>query len=424
MGHILSSTSYNEEHQNLASSMNAYFMNFKVENKIISEETINLITFNLEKGYIDSVGTVIDDVLKEIDSAPLNIAVTGESGVGKSSFINALRGVGYEEEDAAPTDVVETTMKATPYKHPCFPHVTLWDLPGIGTTNFRPQDYLRKVKFDEYDFFIIISATRFKENDAQLAKAIKGMKKNFYFVRTKVDIDLDNEQKSKPKNFERGEILQKIRNNCLVSFRQLKMDEPQIFLVSTHDVSKYDFPILIDTLLKDLPAQKRHMFMLSLPNVTKEAIERKRGSLGQKIWLEALKAGAWATLPMVGIFSDNDIKKLEASLKEYRVLFGVDDITLQNVAEKLQMPVEGLQAIIESPNLLEKKKGESREERLLKYVERFCSASGTLLGADLHFRETFYLQLHFLDTVANDARTLLKKTVSETKLTCHWNKSI
>ncbi|XP_023406472.2 interferon-gamma-inducible GTPase 10 [Loxodonta africana] len=418
MGDIFSSTSYNEEHQNLASSMNAYFMNFKVENKILSAETINLIKSNLEKGYIDSVGAVIDDVLKEIDSAPLNIAVTGESGVGKSSLINALRGVGYEEEDAAPTGVVETTMKATPYKHPRFPNVTLWDLPGIGTINFRPQDYLRKVKFGEYDFFIIISATRFRQNDAQFAEVIKCMKKNFYFVRTKVDIDLQNEQKSKPKNFEREEILQKIRNNCLASFRQIKMDKPQIFLVSTHDVSKYDFPILIDTLLKDLPTQKRHIFMLSLPNVTEEAIERKRDSLRQKIWLKALKAGALATLPMVGIFTDNDIKKLEASLKEYRVLFGVDDITLQNLAENLQVPVEELQAIIESPKLLEKKKDESIGERLLKYVERFCSANGGLLATGLYFRKNFYLQLHFLDTVTNDAKTLLKKTVSE-KLTSH-----
>ncbi|KAM9253136.1 LOW QUALITY PROTEIN: interferon-gamma-inducible GTPase 10-like [Dugong dugon] len=418
MGGIFSSPSYNEEHQNLVSSMNEYFKNFKTENKILSEETINLIKSNLEKGYIDNVSTVLDKALKEIDSAPLNIAVTGESGTGKSSFINALREVRCGEENAAPTGVVETTKKPISYEHPRFPNVKLWDLPGIGTINFQPQYYLQRVKFVEYDFFIIVSATRFKDNEAQLAKAIKYMNKNFYFVRTKVDIDLQNEQRSKRKNFEREKILQQIRDNCLLCFENIKMDVPQIFLVSSNDVS-YDFPALTDTLLKDLPAQKRHILMLSLPSVTEEAIEIKRNSLRQKIWLEALKAGVLATLPMVGIINDNDVKKLEASLKEYQVLFGVDDISLQNLAEDLQVPVEQLQAIIESPTLLEKKENKSIGETLLKCLEKFCSANGGLLATGLYFRKNFYLQYHFLDIVTNDAKILLKKTFSEKKLMSH-----
>lgn len=70
------------------------------------------------------------------------------------------------------------------------------------------------MKFGEYDFFIIISATRFKENDAQLAKAIAQMGMNFYFVRTKIDSDLDNEQKFKPKSFNKEEVLKNIKDYC------------------------------------------------------------------------------------------------------------------------------------------------------------------------------------------------------------------
>lgn len=117
--------------------------------------------------------------------------MTGEPGAGKSNFINALRGVGSEDKGAAEVGVVETTMKRTRYKHPKIKTLTLWDLPGIGTMNFPPKDYLEKVKFQEYDFFIIVSATCFTKLELDLAKAIRFMKKNCGLVRTKIDIDLE-----------------------------------------------------------------------------------------------------------------------------------------------------------------------------------------------------------------------------------------
>ncbi|XP_062943741.1 interferon-inducible GTPase 1-like [Cynocephalus volans] len=419
MGQLFSATPHDGQHQDSSFGLNAYVKNLKIENKIISQETINLINLHLTKGNIQGVNSAIDDALKGIDNVQLNIAVTGESGSGKSSFINALREVGPEEEDAAPTGVVETTMERTPYKHQKFPNVTIWDLPGYGTCNFQPKDYLGKVKFGEYDFFIIVSATRFKQNDIELAQMIKIMKKNFYFLRTKVDFDLKNEQESKPTTFDREKVLQQIRNHCLHNFMKNEINKPQIFLISSKDLSDYDFPILMDTLLKDLPIQKRHIFMLSLPSITEGAIERKRDSLKQMVWLKALKAGALATFPFVGIINDSDIKKLKESLERYQVFFGVDDASLQSLGKDLQVPVKQLKAIIKSPHLLENKEEESIGETLLKYFEKFCSANGGLLATGLYFRKMYYLQLYFLDTVTDDAKVLLKEVCSRNGLTSH-----
>ncbi|KAM6224239.1 interferon-inducible GTPase 1-like [Rhynchocyon petersi] len=180
-------------------------------------------------------------------------------------------------------------MEPTAYKHPKFPNVIFWDFPDIETTNLQPREYLEKVTFCEYDFFMIVSATHFKESDVQLAKAIQQMKKNFYFIRYKVDIDMQNEQRCNPTNFDRGKVLQQIQDNCLYPLKQIVMDELQIFLVSGDDLSEYDFPILVETLLKDLSTQKRHILVLSLPSVTEEDIERKKNSLKQMIWLKAVK---------------------------------------------------------------------------------------------------------------------------------------
>uniref|UniRef100_A0AAZ3RKG9 IRG-type G domain-containing protein n=1 Tax=Oncorhynchus tshawytscha TaxID=74940 RepID=A0AAZ3RKG9_ONCTS len=67
------------------------------------------------------------------------------------------------DEGAAETGVTETTMKPIRYSHHTMTNVKIWDL-------------LSEVKFKTYDFFIIISTVRFKENDIMLAKEIQKMK--------------------------------------------------------------------------------------------------------------------------------------------------------------------------------------------------------------------------------------------------------
>ncbi|XP_035767878.1 interferon-inducible GTPase 1-like [Neolamprologus brichardi] len=141
----------------------------------------------------------------------LNIAITGEAGAGKSTFVNALRGLCDDDEGAAPTGVTETTMEVTPYPHPNYPNVMLWDLPGIGSTKFPADKYLELVGFEKFDFFIIISDTRFTKNDVKLAQEIQRMKKKFYFVRSKIDNDINAERRKR--DFSEERTLTKIRDD-------------------------------------------------------------------------------------------------------------------------------------------------------------------------------------------------------------------
>ncbi|EGV95179.1 interferon-inducible GTPase 1 [Cricetulus griseus] len=412
MGQLFSDITKDEGLGDLESSFTAYFKKIKRENTIISQETARLIEFHLKKGNILGANSVISDELKNIDSATINVAVTGESGGGKSSFINALRGLRPEDKGAAEVGVVETTMKITSYKHPKIKTLTLWDLPGIGTMKFPPKDYLEKVEFQKYDFFIIVSATRFTKLELDLSKAIRFMKKNYYFVRTKVDMDIDNEKKTKPRTFNRKRILENIRSYCVDTFRENNIDSPQIFLISSYSLSDYDFPVLMDTLIKELPTQKRHSFRLSMSNITEAAIDGKHESMQQTIWLEAFKTGLLANAPAVGILKD-DMKHLKASLNRYRVLFGVDDESLGYMAKDSKVSVEQLKKIIKSPCLLETKKEETFGETFLKYLEKFASVNGGVLATGLYFRKTFYFHHIFLDTVAEDAKILLRKTYSK-----------
>uniref|UniRef100_M3XNB9 IRG-type G domain-containing protein n=1 Tax=Mustela putorius furo TaxID=9669 RepID=M3XNB9_MUSPF len=410
MGQSLSSTSSYTKSSDLASSFDKLFKNFKPESKILFQETIALIETRLKAEDIPRVASVISDALRDIDIAPLNIVVTGEPGTGKSSFINALRRVRHDEEGAAPTGAVETTLERRAYKNPKLPNVTFWDLPGMMTTTFQPQKYLEKMKFGGYDFFIIISSTCFKINDAHLAEAIRRMK-NFYFVQTKVDSDLHSAKISKPSTFNKDEILQRIRSDCVAQLENSNMGGTQVFLIPSFDLSYYDFPHLETTFLRALPAHKHHIFMQYLPNVMEAAIDPKRDSLKQKVWLEALMAGASATIPFLGFISDNDVEKLEETLTLYRSYFGLDDSSLETIAKDLHVSGE-TKANLTSPHLLSAEKGdELLGEKLLRYVEKFCAVTGGPIASGIYFRKIFYLQNYFLETMVSDAKVLKKQVI-------------
>ncbi|XP_013202525.1 T-cell-specific guanine nucleotide triphosphate-binding protein 1-like [Microtus ochrogaster] len=399
-----------------ASSIDEFFKNFKRERQILSEETITLIKSHIENRNLQEALSIICNELRNIEKASLHIAVTGETGSGKSSFINALRGVGHEEEGAACTGATETTTERTPYPHPKLPQVTVWDLPGIGSTSFPPEKYLTEMKFGEYDFFIIISTSRFKENDAQLAKAIKRMDMNFYFVRAKIDSDIYNEKTSKPKTFNEDNVLKNILEECSCHLQEALSSEPPVFLVSNFDTSKYDFPKLESKLLFDLPAHKRHIFMLSLSSVTEATINLKRDSLKQKVYLEALKAGALATIPLVGMIRDQ-LEDLDETFNLFRSYFGLDDASLEEIAKDFNLSVDTFKVHLRFPQLFAEDDDVSLGKKLWKYIQRISSVFGGPGSAVIYYEKSYYLQNLFIDAAANDAIALLnKKSLLENKV--------
>ncbi|XP_008681961.2 T-cell-specific guanine nucleotide triphosphate-binding protein 2-like [Ursus maritimus] len=378
---------------------------------IISPENLGRIQAALKEANLKDVADIIEESLMAAENAPLDVAVIGESGTGKSSFINALRGVSYEEEGFAGVGVVETTMKKTPYQHPKYLNVTFWDLPGTGTPNFHPREYLEMVEFATYDFFIIISSSRFTLNDAFLAQNIKEIGKKFYFVRTKVDNDLYNEEKSKPTSFKRERVLQQIRDNCLANLSHIGVPEPCIFLVSNFDLDDFDFPILEETLLKELPVHKRYTFVLLLPNLSDASIEMKRAFLKEKIWLDALKSSALSFIPFMACFDGFDLPQQEKCLNLYRSHFGLDENSVKETAKKLGMSVEEIKSFTKSLNFWLLVKDDSIIARAMNCVECYCSVNGGLPSTLFQFLKIYILHLKFINTVADDAKILLHKTL-------------
>jgi small GTP-binding protein len=123
---------------------------------------------------------------------PVNIAVIGRSGVGKSRLINAIRGCTSEDDPLyANVGTTETTLEKRSYNHPNNPLLKFWDLPGIGTKAFPRKHFIKnkEIDFYSYDLYLIVSADRFMEEEEYFAEEIEKTGKTFLFVRTKADVN-------------------------------------------------------------------------------------------------------------------------------------------------------------------------------------------------------------------------------------------
>ncbi|CAM2107926.1 unnamed protein product [Caretta caretta] len=358
--------------------------------------------------------------LESLENTKLNIAVTGETGSGKSSFINALRGLGAEDQGAAQTGVIETTTEPMAYPHPSYPNVILWDLPGIGAMDFRPESYLQKVNFSRYDFFVIVASQRFRSSHADLAQEIQRMEKKFYFVRCKVDEDLANARRAHPQAYVEENVHQRIREHARKCLRDQGAIDPQVFLLSNWDLDQYDFPLLEETLEKDLPHLQRLVFLLSLPNFSPEIIEKKKSALRGHLWKISLGSACINVLPMRGVSLACDVGLLLVSMIAFYKQFSLDDDSLAKLARQAGKPVAELKAVIVSPQ------GEDliRDVLMKKIVQVGCSLTrsveqcfyfvpviSTLAAAGLSFATSYSVLSNFLEKVAADAQRVRKKAL-------------
>lgn len=388
---------------------------------IISEEEVQEIRSALEDGDLCKATERLNKSLKEIENAPLNIAITGESGSGKSTLVNAMRGMDDEEVGSAQTGPVETTMEPTPYPHPQYPNVTVWDLPGIGTPNFEAASYLQSVEFSLYDFFIILSSERFKQNDILLANEIQAMDKKFYFVRSKVDSDLHASKIRRKKTYNEGNILNEIRDNCIQSLKDGGIQNPQVFLLSCLELEKYDFLEMQDTLEKELPEHKRHIFLLSLPNISLPVLKKKREALRKDIWKWSSLSCAVATVPIPGLSVACDVGILVNAMISYRKAFGLDPQSLEKLANKLEKDVRELRSVIKSPIVVQEinkelattllTRGAAGALMVVEYAASNIPVLGSMAAGGISFGTTYWMLYSFLKEIAEDAVRVLKKAL-------------
>ncbi|KAJ4223454.1 hypothetical protein NW759_006089 [Fusarium solani] len=142
--------------------------------------------------YFEAVVTaekILSDRQTEgLDPDRTYVAVCGPSGSGKSSLINALRGLLNNDPDAARVGTTEATIDKQEYQPAaCFDRLSLVDFPGAGTQRVPSEGYFTTNKLYCYDTILIICGERFGEIEISLVKACIVHQKRFAIVRSRSD---------------------------------------------------------------------------------------------------------------------------------------------------------------------------------------------------------------------------------------------
>merc|ERR1711962_478361 len=159
-----------------------------------------------------------DDKLNAWSKAEVKIAVTGQSGSGKSSLINRLRGFTPKDKENplyAGVGVTQTTTEIRSYEFPSNPLLQICDLPGAGTQKFPIEEYPREMKFGDYDAFVLVTKDRFTENDKRLATMIQtNYNKPYFFCRSKMDATMQEAADDQGADFDADITEKGVRDNC------------------------------------------------------------------------------------------------------------------------------------------------------------------------------------------------------------------
>lgn len=125
-----------------------------------------------------------------------HLAVTGTAGSGKSSLINAFRGLHNKDPRAAKTGVIETTSEIGRYPDPDGRQprksIIWYDVPGAGTLDVTDWQYFNEQGLFIFDLIILVVGIRFTKIDLAILENSQRFRIPVFIVRSKADQDIRN----------------------------------------------------------------------------------------------------------------------------------------------------------------------------------------------------------------------------------------
>ncbi|KAH9917615.1 interferon-inducible GTPase-domain-containing protein [Fomitopsis serialis] len=122
-----------------------------------------------------------------------HFAVAGVSGSGKSSLINAWRGLRNKDRGAAPTGIVETTAEITRYPDPSAGVPYVWyDVPGAGTLSVPDWQYFTDMGLYVFDCVVVVFENRFTATDVAILRSCTRFQIPTLVVRSKSSQHIQN----------------------------------------------------------------------------------------------------------------------------------------------------------------------------------------------------------------------------------------
>lgn len=285
------------------------------------EQLVNMASDHV----IQTILKEVQEKIKEWEETRVRIAITGLSGAGKSSLINAIA-----NQKLAPVGVTETTVEAKEYD--THHGLTLVDLPGCGTQKFPFENYAEQMKLASFDAIVLVTSNRFYENDAKLySQVCNELKIPCFVVRTKMDTTVIDAFEDN--GMSEADVILEVTNNIKES---LKPSNPeQVYLVSSRRRSQFDMTNLIESLCNSLPGLKRDKFRAEAAAYSKAAIEKKRPVVEEIAGRYAWAAAANGLNPVPGLNVAVDTTLLITMSTHILRFYGLTDESLKHIAGNL-----------------------------------------------------------------------------------------
>ncbi len=293
--------------------------------------------------------------------------------------------------------MTETTGQVSKHPHPRYKNFILWDLPGVGTPRFPRETYLKVTEFAKYDFFLIITRSRFTENDLWLAKEVEESGKVFFLVRTHLDVDLKNQKNDYPRTYSETRVIQTARNNCEENLRKSGIVTENIYVLSGRMkyTTRWDYPLLLVDLVSKSSGIKRHAMVLSLTANSRRIIEQKCHELKPEILKASVGAGFAFTfignLSAIASFFTTDTPEARIFLDVVNIFkkqLQLDDEHLERLSDEYGIPLQKLMAEV-------------------KPVMETTDMSIKLLSQSIKPRHTLEKILHAIPLVGNIASSVM-----------------
>ena len=322
---------------------------------------------------------------------------------------------------AAEVDVVECTREPECYNHPSNPNIKFWDLPRIlnPICNGDLEMYCKNVPLDKYDTFLIFAKDRFTADDLKLAEMIRSTGKKFFFIRARIDQDVENVRRSKQHLFDKDTTLGETRKKLSQSLieRGLLKDEREIFLVSSHFPTEYQFDELTQAILAVFSQRQRESLTLTIDNallLSKNTLKEKVEVLKKRIKYVATASAFAAAVPIPGASVAADIALMKREIDFYTTQLGLPDegsyafsLLSLNTQSELKAFSLTVSTVTRIGELLEKNCTES----VVLEFSRSNPFVGVATASSLSYGATYYFLSKLLEKLEEIALTVLKETL-------------
>ncbi|KAM9512418.1 LOW QUALITY PROTEIN: immunity-related GTPase family, q2 [Salvelinus alpinus] len=314
-------------------------------------------------------------------------------GPKKSAFINALRGLGPEDDGAALSPCPTPPGEMAIYPNPKHPDFRLWDLPP--TPAFEPEGYMERVKFLRYNVVVMAFTQSLQANSVAVFLEARSMQRDtvyFALLASEKDTEKDLEER---------------RNASLELMKVQGVALPKVFLVRPSCLEKLDFPGLLEEMERDLPEIRAHALLLALPTLSPVLVTQKRDAFKALVWAAASLSGGVSAIPVPLVASMVDARVGVRILTKARASLYLDDESVERLAWQRRVDPTRLKALRTCNLSVEVTKGEVNLRLAAAEKELTTNTSGHARSAGRSFTTMLQALNGAIDEMGVDEEKIL-----------------